>query len=108
MTDTSPYHILVSYGATTTIFSFFEPVETIQFQALNKWLYKTAVARVQTQLKLPRPKIYLTNGTGRKSKNKLVVYDVLSGQYEETREDDSFMFWGNRSVQVCHDLFTVS
>jgi len=43
------YHILRSFGATTTIFSFLEPLEVIQLQGVDKWMYTVAVSRVQNR-----------------------------------------------------------
>ena len=43
------YHILMSFGATDTIFGFLSQTEVLFFQALNRWMYEKGVARVQTK-----------------------------------------------------------
>ena len=36
-----------SYGAMTQLFSQFEEVEVLQFQALSRWFYNDGVGRIQ-------------------------------------------------------------
>ena len=39
-------HILQSFGATTTIFSYLDPLEVLVLQVLGKWMYMRAISRV--------------------------------------------------------------
>ena len=39
-------HILLSFGATDTILSFFTILDVIRLQLLNFWMYARGVARV--------------------------------------------------------------
>ncbi len=47
------HQVLGSYGAVLTIMQFMDPLEFTKMQQLNKYCYKTAVARAQTRIALP-------------------------------------------------------
>ena len=46
--------IVKSYGAMTTILSYLDPSCQTSLQALDKWMYKTAVSRVQRSIQLSK------------------------------------------------------
>lgn len=39
-----------SYGAMTTLFSFFEQAWQVKMQQLSRWWYRSGVARIQTKI----------------------------------------------------------
>ena len=45
----------VCYGAFTTLASMLDPIEFLRLQALDCFLYKTAISRVQTRCELAEP-----------------------------------------------------
>ena len=44
--------VAFSFGAMTTVFSYFRQIETTELQRLSKWFYKTGISRVQMRVML--------------------------------------------------------
>ena len=53
--------ILLSFGATNTIFSFLRRIDVTIFQATTKRMYERGVARVQMHIQLPARDLFFTH-----------------------------------------------
>mmetsp|Transcript_22881 Transcript_22881/g.28438 ORF Transcript_22881/g.28438 Transcript_22881/m.28438 type:complete len:96 (+) Transcript_22881:32-319(+) len=85
------YHILMSFGATDTIFNFLEQHQVLNLQQLNRWMYEKGVSRAQRRwrsawkvgisiLSVPRPQPTLYR------------YDGLLHDAQYLRKLDDFNF----------------
>lgn len=94
----------MSFGFTTTTFSYLSVVEVVQLQILNRWMYQRGIARVQTSLKLPITHFYFTAATESRSKSTLYHFDRLAGTCERLVNED-FDFGLCVTVQVRLSLY---
>ena len=84
MQNNTSYSIWQSFGAIATMCSFLKPVEVTHLQAVNKWAYSRAIARVQMRIYNSNRYSFLTVGDGsNKWRHKMLVYDHVTKTYWE-------------------------
>ena len=54
---------MLSYGAITVILSYLDPLETLQLQLMNRFMYKVGVPRVQQKVKLVEKYLFFAVGS---------------------------------------------
>lgn len=69
----------------TEIFNFFEPIQQLSMQILNRWMYWRGVERIQYKFVYKDFTIYYTSKV-RFDKCKVFCYNVRSGRVK-TKED---------------------
>jgi len=105
----SSYHILKSFGATMTIFSFLQPQEVVCLQLLNRWMYSAGVPRAQPWLRLDTFDDYFFTVPRRaESAHTLYRYKVSTGEATSLSAETVFDFKKQQSVQLVRYLYSVS
>ena len=93
-----------SYGAWTIILNFFSEKDKIRMQALNRYMYKTGVSRVQTRICLKLDDVFFW----RMHEDSDAIYTLEVPSYQMTRRAISGDYkydYGQRMVQVGQRAF---
>ena len=78
-------HRLTRSQAIGEAWDFLPPQEVTRWQALNKWMYRTAVGRIQTRINVNRKKVFFV----RQGVDIILEVRVLFGRYLERQQDFS-------------------
>ena len=81
MADTSK--LLKNYGAVDILLSYMEPLEAIQLQGLNKWMYNPGIGRSQVKWELKQRFFFFSNI----SKDTLHRFDNITGDVQHFKHE---------------------
>ena len=107
MSESHSYHILYSFGAVAEIFMFLEPLESLFFQGINRWMYHKGVSRAQRSLYRANPYAFFSWPCTQQLGSSLFVYNKITEAPFEL-QDSKLDFYLTQSVQVGAYLFTIS
>ena len=101
--------ILLSYGATTTMFGYMEGLDVLKIQHVNRWMYTKGVCRVQKCFPCVSTKHlhFLTYGSDQRYTKTLVRYDSLTSKFDFLT-DPCFDFSMQKVVKIRSSLYAVS
>ena len=74
------HRVFISYGTMNAVFSFIEATKVLQMQAVNKFMYHRGVERLQSKIKLRRPKLFFHDPLKHQGKHTIYVYDPFTKQ----------------------------
>ena len=95
-TKTQARKVWVSFGACRIILPFFDPIEQLRLQILNRFAYKILVSRVQSKLPLtPYNPIFNEQGM-------IYVYNPKSLTFDRVAYPNSVFYL---SIQNMEDLY---
>ena len=98
------HRFLQSFGAMTEFFGFMDQQEILEFQSVNRWMYKYGVSRVQTIWQCFRRYTYMAHPHD----NKLLEYDAYTEELTEW-SDCQFDLRNSLVMQIDQDtLITFS
>ena len=72
------HRFLVSVGAMSVFLPFLRAKKVLELQALNTFMYKTGVGRIQERLSLIPELIYFSHSNGAKYRNHIFAYDTVN------------------------------
>ena len=101
MADTSK--LLKNYGAVDILLSYMEPVEAIQLQGLNKWMYNPGIGRSQVKWEFKQRFFFFSNIR----LDTLHRFDSKTGDVENFKHEQPRMFTFH-TIMLGREVYAIS